>query len=109
MVPLVHTNLDRASVWKVPETQIVPCTIGGSSVRVIVKCKPNSQFSIFVKDARLTIANGVDAFSASHHPKQPLVSIHWVRVEVKFKADLITRPPDWDWGDNLVRWNASEF
>ena len=107
MVPLVHTNLDSASVRKVPEIQIVPCTIG-SSFRVIVKCKPNSQFSIFVKDAWLTIANGVVVVSSSHHPKQPLVSIN-LRVEVKFKADLITRPPDWDWGDNLVRWNASEF
>ena len=109
MVPLVHTNLDRASIWKVPETQIVPCTIG-SSVRVIVKCKPNRQFSIYVKDARLTIANEVSvSVSTPHHPKQPLVSNSWVRVEVKFKADLITRPPDWDRCDNLVRWNASEL
>ena len=91
MVPLVHTNLDSASVRKVPETQMVACSIIGSSFFVTIYCKPNRQSSICVKDARLTIANGVDIVSASHHPKQPLVSIHWVRVEVKFKADLITR------------------
>ena len=100
MVPLVNTNLDRSSVGKVPKAQSVSCAIG-FSISVILKSKPNRQSSIFVKDARLTIANDVNV-NNMHHPKQPLVSHSWVRVEVKLKADFIARSPDWDRGDNLV-------
>ena len=103
MVPLVHINLDRASVREGPETQCVSSAIG-SSLKVILKSKPNGQFSICVQDHRLTITNkiGVSAVSTRHNPKQTLVIHPWVRVEVKLKPDFITGSPDWDRGDNLV-------
>ena len=103
MVPLVHINLDRASVREGPETQCVSRAIG-SSLIVILKSKPNRQFSICVQDDRLTIANKIciTAVSTRHHPKQIMVSRSWVRVEVKLKTDFITRSPDWDRGDNLI-------